>query len=195
MENPLHVLLLVGSVRSDSRTLTLCRQINVALHHQGATTAIWTPGDRGLAAANPAYHSDPRANVDDTARWLVEESDKADAFVWASPIYHNSFSGVLKNALDHLAISQVSYKPVMLVGHGGGRSTQAVDQLRTVARGLLAVPTPTAVCSGESDYSLDPLCLRDSMLICRCLRASLELLVLAEALRGQRERLRVIAHG
>jgi FMN reductase len=72
--------------------------------------------------------------------------------VLASPIHHNSFSGVLKNALDHLAIPQFRYKPVALLSHGGNRSTQAVDQLRIVARGLYAVAIPAQVCTSKQDF-------------------------------------------
>ena len=79
-------------------------------------------------------------------------AESCDAFVLASPIYHNSYSGVLKNALDHLAIAQFYYKPVGLLSHGGNRSSQAVDHLRIVVRGLLGFATTTHVCTANADY-------------------------------------------
>jgi len=62
---------------------------------------------------------------------------------------------VLKNAVDHLTIAHFRYKPVGLVSHGGNRSTQAVDHLRIVVRGLLGVAIPTQVCTAQKDYRQD----------------------------------------
>lgn len=82
----------------------------------------------------------------------MNHAASCDAFVLSSPIYHNSHSGVLKNALDLLRIPHFYYKPVGLISHGGNRGTQAVDHLRTVARGLLGVAIPTQVCTDKQDF-------------------------------------------
>jgi FMN reductase len=100
---------------------------------------------------------------------------------------------VLKNALDHLAIRQMSYKPVLLVGHGGSRSTQAVDTLRTIVRGFLAIPCPTAVCTAGSDFGGDTIALTDAAIQMRCLRGAKELIQMSRALLPYRSLLREIA--
>jgi NAD(P)H-dependent FMN reductase len=82
-------------------------------------------------------------------------AEAADAYLLASPVYHNSYSGVLKNALDHLMLRDVRYRPVALASHGG-RSTQAVDPLRIVVRGLLGIAIPTQVCTQEADFAGEP---------------------------------------
>jgi len=58
----------------------------------------------------------------------------------------------LKNALDHLVIAHFDLKPVGL-SHGGGRTTQAVEQLRTITRGLLGYAIATQVCTADQDYT------------------------------------------
>ncbi len=73
----------------------------------------------------------------------------------SSPVYHNSYSGVLKNTLDHLDIPHFRNKAVGLVSHGGDGSTQPVDHLRVVVRGLNGIATPTNVCTRKDDYGQD----------------------------------------
>lgn len=119
----------------------------ITVHH-------WNLRDAPLPIANPEFHNDPAQHIDPTVRKLVTVADSCDAFVLSSPIYHNSYSGVLKNALDHLAIAQFYYKPVGLLGHGGNRSPQAVDHLRIVVRGLLGFAITTQVCTASSDYRI-----------------------------------------
>jgi azobenzene reductase len=53
-----------------------------------------------------------------------------------------------------LTLRDFRYRPVGLASHGG-RSTQAVDHLRQVVRGVLGVAIPTQVCTQETDFSDD----------------------------------------
>ncbi len=96
--------------------------------------------------AKRCEHPDPEA-----AR-LFRLAETADAYLLASPVYHNSYSGVLKNALDYLTLRDLRYRPVALASHGG-RSTQAVDHLRIAVRGLLGVAIPAQVCTAEADFT------------------------------------------
>lgn len=149
---PLRILLISGSTRQPSYTMTLADSVERTLSHCRATTMRWDLRDQPLPVADPRYHHDPAQHPDEVVRSLVAFASGADAFVLASPIYHNSFSGVLKNALDHLAIAQFHYKPVGLISHGGHRSTQAVDQLRIVVRGLLGQAITTQICTAQTDF-------------------------------------------
>ncbi len=83
-------------------------------------------------------------------RKLVKE---ADAILLLSPEYHNAMSGALKNALDFLSSEQFSHKPVGLVAvAGGGKGgINALNNMRTVMRGLYAHTIPKQVV-------LDPHC-------------------------------------
>jgi NAD(P)H-dependent FMN reductase len=146
------ILLISGSVRQYSYTYFLTEAIAEALRERGVTTSHWNLGKKPLPIADPAFHSNPTQHFDSTVRELVKIATVCDAFVFASPIYHNSYSGVLKNALDFLTINHFQNKPVGLLGHGGNRSTQAVDHLRIVVRGLLGVAIPTQICTAQQDY-------------------------------------------
>ena len=153
MTDPFQILLISGSTREPSFTRTLTTKVQEALIQRGAQTVLWDLRNSPLPIANPEFHSDPTQHTNSKVRRFVVHAAKADAFILASPIYHNSYSGTLKNALDHLAIAQFYYKPVGLLSHGGDRSTQAVDHLRIVVRGLRGTAISTQVCTGLADYS------------------------------------------
>ncbi len=153
MKDQLKVVLISGSSRHPSHTASLVQAVSTGLSERGAHTCVWILSERRLPASDPSYHSDPILNPDPVVRELVREVADSDAIVLASPVYHNSYSGILKNALDHLAISQFYRKPVGLVGHGGNRTTQAVDHLRIVVRGLLGFALSSQVCTCNDDYA------------------------------------------
>ena len=161
----------------------------MALTAVGSRTLLWNLSERPLPVADPRFHDDPVMNADEHARALAECAAEADAFVLCTPIYHNSYSGVLKNALDHLSIPQFRYKPVGLCSHGGNRSTQAVDQLRIVVRGLGGVAIPTQVCTAAQDYSdtvSGPCELSSRHILARVAKFAVELTLFAGCLRPAR---------
>lgn len=71
----------------------------------------------------------------------------AHGLIWATPEYHGSFSGVLKNALDLLSSDEIEGKMVGLVGVAGGSigAINALNHLRVVARQLHAWVLPQQV--------------------------------------------------
>lgn len=144
------ILVLPGSIRNGSYTVALANAVTQRLIARGADVTSWNLAE--LPLSDPEYHANPSLDPRPAVHRFVEAADETDAFVLASPVYHNSYSGVLKNALDILAIPQFQYKAVGLLGHGGLRTTQAVDHLRIVARGLLAVALPTQVCTSRTDF-------------------------------------------
>lgn len=87
---------------------------------------------------------------------LVKE---ADGVILTSPEYHASMSGALKNALDFLSMDQFSSKPVALlaVSGGGKGGINALNSMRTVARGLYAnaIPKQLVLDPDNFDYEND----------------------------------------
>lgn len=58
---------------------------------------------------------------------------EADAFIFVTPEYNHSYSGVLKNAIDHLQI-EWNHKPVAFVSYGSiAGGARAAEHLRAVA--------------------------------------------------------------
>ena len=152
-DTPIQVLLVAGSVERPSYTHTNLETTACLLRGRGVRIDLWDLYEDPLPTFEPTRY-DPHDSGSESVRRLARLADEADAFVWGSPVYHNSFSGVLKNALDSLTIEQFRHKPVALISNGNSERTgvQPCDQLRIVARGLLAVAIPTQVVTIPSDF-------------------------------------------
>ena len=95
----------------------------------------------------------PEAFADDTAK-IVREISLADAVLMLSPVYRGSFSGSLKNLLDHLPVEALRGKPCGIVAIG---ATQhhflGVDRhLRDVLAWFGALVAPTSVYLSSADF-------------------------------------------
>ena len=146
----LRVLVIPGSVRDPSHSVALAHAIRARFRDPFEVVVL-----EGVShpQADPRFHRNPFEHELPEIRELAQLAHSSDAFVWVSPLYHNSYSSHLKTILDHLAIGQFANKVVGLASHGGNRSLQATDHLRIVARGLNALTTPSQVCTADADYS------------------------------------------
>jgi len=150
---PPGVLVLCGSTRADGYTHALCQAARLAVECAGFRALVWDLGERPLPPADPAYHRDPSQHPDPVTRELVMLARESAGFLIASPIYHSSFSGVLKNALDSLSMTEFRGKPVGLMAHGHHLSAvQVCDQLRIVMRSLYALTVPEQIVTVPADY-------------------------------------------
>ncbi|MHB8597824.1 MAG: NADPH-dependent FMN reductase [Ktedonobacteraceae bacterium] len=149
----IRVLLLSGSLHHPSHTHTNLKHLESLLRKRGVSTYLWDLFSDPLPIHNPEFHRNPHANTFEVVRHLAHLADVVDAFVWGTPDYHDSFSGILKNALDNLNTHQFHHKPVALISNGNMHcSTEPCDQLRIVAHGLLATAIPTQIVTADSDF-------------------------------------------
>jgi azobenzene reductase len=147
------VLLLAGSSGAPSHTLGGIKEIEKQLEKVNIKTDLWNLKEENLPFADAKYHKCPADYPDEIVKRLVISANEADAIVLGTPNYHNSYSGLLKNALDHLNMDHFYMKPVGLFTHSGGiRSTEPLTQLRIVTRGLLGVAIPMQVSTCNEDY-------------------------------------------
>jgi FMN reductase len=96
----------------------------------------------------------PEQYGDDTAQ-VVARVAGADAVVLASPVYRGTFTGALKNLLDHLPVEALAGKPVGIVAMGATQHHYlGVDwHLRDVLAWFGALVAPTGVYLASSDFS------------------------------------------
>jgi len=135
----------------------MLRIMDIELSRRGHVPTRWDLGERPVPPPDPRYHRDPLLNPDPEVHRLVLAANAAQAFVLASPNYHNSFSGLLKDALDNLSVPQFNGKAVGLASNGGGMpASQAVDQLRIVVRGLGGIAIPTQFITTDADWVEGP---------------------------------------
>ena len=150
----MNILLICGSIGERSCTRAMLQYLQELLEEEGVTTRLWDLGEQPLPIAVPRYHYLPDENPSDTVNGFTEAVRTADGFVLGSPLYHGSFSGVLKNALDSLPPKAFASRPVALVSHSGNaRSCVApCDSLRPVVRSLSGYSMRTQIGTTDDDY-------------------------------------------
>jgi len=174
-----HILLLGGSNGQPSHTGALLRAAERSLAVRNATTLRWD------VAARPVPPIVPGAEPGKSAVVLARVAFEADGLVVASPLYHGSFSGVVKDALDSLSERELAGKPVALLSHSGSfPSTQALEHLRSVVRAMRGIATPQQVVTVDTDYARvdDRFVLRDAEIALRLDALADELLLLVARL-------------
>lgn len=88
----------------------------------------------------PLVDERPAADYPPEVHTLRAKVKAADAVILATPEYHNSLSGALKNALDHLGDEEFGGKAVGLLSTAGGANAiDSLNAMRTILRSLHAV--------------------------------------------------------
>ncbi|MCL2429186.1 MAG: NAD(P)H-dependent oxidoreductase [Alphaproteobacteria bacterium] len=103
----------------------------------------------GAALELPMYAAE-RPERSAAAAKLVAQLRECDGVIIASPAYHGSISGLIKNALDYTEDLRTDVRPYLdgraagLIGCGAGwqGASQTLAALRAVAHALRAWPTP-----------------------------------------------------
>lgn len=151
------ILLLNGSIAKKSHTKGLLRYTEKLLHDKGVETIFWdlSEPDKKIPDVRPEYHRDPMKHPEEIVRTFASTIDEADGYVLGSPLYHGSYSGVLKNALDNLRSDPFRDKWVGIVGNGSGPRADALQlaHLRTVVKNMYGYDLQTKVGTGGSDYT------------------------------------------
>jgi len=128
---PPHVVGIVGSLRDESYTRVAVQRALAAAEAAGGTTELLDLRALDL----PVFDADAR-ETGDAAR-LTDAVYEADSVLLGTPVYHGSYSSVLKNALDYCGFDEFENKTVgLLAVAGGGFPITALDHLRTVCRAL-----------------------------------------------------------
>lgn len=150
--SPVLVAGVSGSVSRDSSTRRVLEIVLNSAAAGGAQTQMLDLREFNLPFASGDWEPE---QYPDVARFN-DVMHAADAIVWATPEYHGSYSGVLKNAID-LGYAEYDGKLVALVGVAGGAigAINALSHLRTVARQLHAWVVPHQVSVARSSSAFD----------------------------------------
>lgn len=148
------IIALSGSMGLPSRTATAARIALEGAAEAGARTELLTVRDLDLPMFDDREDSD---SYPLTVASFLETVQRADGFILATPVYHGTISGSLKNALDFLHLAgrnAVAGKTAGLVSvAGGGVGTNALNTLDYVARSLRLWTVPTTVAAGGSAFA------------------------------------------
>lgn len=146
------ILILVGSASQNSHSLGLGRSIQNGLQGRGVEAELIDLITYSLPGFDREV--DKAKTHDEKTAQFIAKSHEADGFVWVTPVYHNSFSATLKNALDWQHFS-LDGKTVGFASNGGNRAPVALDQLSVVARSQHLISSPSRVCTSAEDYDDD----------------------------------------
>ncbi len=146
-ERSLRVLGVSGSLRANSRS---SRALKLALESaklRGAETHLLDLRDLGL----PLYNPD-REEGSDAEEALGKDMEWAEAIVLASPDYHGSMSGAMKNFLDY-NWAECAGKLFGYICSSHEKGLTVMDQMRTVVRQCYGWSMPYGVSfNGDEDF-------------------------------------------
>ncbi|OZB93613.1 NADPH-dependent FMN reductase [Paenibacillus sp. XY044] len=145
------VTLIAGSNHEGSVSTKLLRYLKSLLGSSGITVSFVDMRELQLPLYSPVAGPNPGAVR------LQNEIIAADALVLATPEYHGSISGVLKNALDYLTPGHVEGKPVLSVSSAGGPlGISSLTHLQTIVRNLHGVNCPEWISVGYGSNEFGP---------------------------------------
>ena len=147
------VLAVSGSLRDGSYSRTALSYVLAAAADAGADTELLDLREYDL----PMYDPDlGEQGEEEECKRLVRE---ADAVALASPVYHGSYSGVLKNFHDYCGFDEYEDTTVGLVATaGGGSFGPTLDHLRSTVRGVhgWVVPHQVGIRNARDQFVDDP---------------------------------------
>ena len=133
------VIGIAGSLRSGSYTQIILRLILETIKKNGIA-----PEELSLHSLNlPFFLGDEEEKTIDAVRFFKEKIAAATGIILATPEYHGSMSGTLKNALDFLDDEGLSGKLVGVVAvMGGNIGGSSLEHIRTVVHKLKGFVIP-----------------------------------------------------
>jgi FMN reductase len=152
-DRSVRILGIGGSTRAGSITESVLKAVLALADEAGAQTILASVRALDL----PIYNDDvPLHDQPEAVHTLIEEVRAADGFILASPTYHGTVSGALKNVLDFLNVGKgvprtyFDGRPVGLVAYGGPSALNVINALSHSVRGLRGMQVPTVVTAAWS---------------------------------------------
>ena len=147
-----------GTTRAGSSSEKLLRFALAAASSKGAETLAFSGPDINL----PMYAPETPER-DEKAVTLIEALRRADGVIIASPGYHGSISGLVKNALDYVEDTRADprvYFDGMAVGcitaaYGYQAAVVTLTMLRSITHALRGWPTPLGVAANSLGLEFD----------------------------------------
>lgn len=148
-------VLVTGSARTNSHTRALVDKVESELNARNIETVIWDLAEKPLPPFEVPFHRDQSLVVNENAKQFLEDLNSADMVVFGTSLYHGSYSGIIKNAIDYLLKDQLFEKPVGLVCNGGGntKNSQALGHLVTIVQTIYGVPMQTQIGTSGNDFT------------------------------------------
>jgi FMN reductase len=147
------IVAIAGSLRPDSTSQMALKLAAQRVEALGAEVEVLDLREMKLPFCDGG---DEYPDYPDVKR-LQEAVSRADGLILATPEYHGSVSGVLKNALDLMSFDQLSGKVTGLISVLGGQpNSNALNDLRIILRWVHAWCIPEQVAIGQAWKAFSP---------------------------------------
>ena len=143
---------IIGSLRTDSYSALAVQEAINRVKDLGAEVEILDLREMTLPFCDGGseYPDYPDVEV------LRDKVKAADGLILATPEYHGSVSGVLKNALDLMSFEHISGKVAGLISVLGGQSnSNALNDLRIIVRWVHGWVIPEQIAVGQAWQAFD----------------------------------------
>ncbi len=143
---------ITGSLRTDSYSALALQQAINRVQALGAEVEILDLREMNLPFCDGGseYPDYPDVEV------LRETVKAADGLILATPEYHGSVSGVIKNALDLMSFEHLSGKVTGVISVLGGQSnSNALNDLRIILRWVHGWVIPEQIAVGQAWQAFD----------------------------------------
>jgi NAD(P)H-dependent FMN reductase len=151
----IRVVGICGSLRPNGWTRAALKIALAGAQERGAAAELLDLRDYDLPFCGDVDAIEGNAGV----QRLRQKVSEASGIILATPNYHGSLSGALKNALDLMSMREFEGKVVGLIGVSGGRmgGTFTLNTLRAIGRTLHAwvIPSEAWVYNADSAFSED----------------------------------------
>ncbi len=147
--DPPSVVGVAGSLRDGSYTRIAVAVALERAEARGAETTLIDLRTYDLPPFDPDDAEPPDATT------FAAELRAADAVILGTPMYHGSYAGPLKNAIDYTGFEEFEHKTVgLLAVSGGSFPITALEHLRSVCRALDAwvLPYQAAVPNASNHF-------------------------------------------
>lgn len=183
MDRPFRVLGVSGSLRQQSKTAVALRMfLDVVAHPESGHGAEARMLDL-RSVELPMYRPD-RETPSETQKEITAEVEWADAFVLATPDYHGSMSGAMKNFLDY-HWEELAGKVFGYICSSHEKGLTVMDQMRTVVRQCYGWSIPYGVAfDGRADFDASGK-LQNARIEQRLQMMARDLVVYGSLIRGQ----------
>jgi NAD(P)H-dependent FMN reductase len=147
----MHIVMIAGSNRHNATSTKLLRYIESILTARNIDVTLID-----LSAVHLPLYSPDSVDVHPEAASLIASVDGADGLILATPEYHGSISGSLKNALDYLDNCHVEGKPVLPISSAGGPlGVSSLIHMQCIIRNLHGIVCPNWISVGGSEPAFD----------------------------------------
>lgn len=146
------VTLIAGSNRANATSTQLLKYIETLLKAQHISVAFIDLSELQLPLFSP-----DNWDFDQNVQHVLKAIADGDGLILATPEYHGSISGALKNALDYINAKQVAGKTVLSVSSAGGPlGVSSLTHLQSIVRNLHGINCPEWISIGYGSNSLGP---------------------------------------